>query len=84
MRTRRSPNHWALHYRDFFLLGASSSVWDRRLIRRPAKDEGFVMAPDWSQCVAVGSVPGTVSGAWVFRGTRMPVATVFEKHRGRG
>ncbi len=34
--------------------------------------------PDWSQCSAVESVPGKVSGAWVFRGTRMPVATVFE------
>jgi uncharacterized protein (DUF433 family) len=33
---------------------------------------------DWSQCPAVESVPGKVSGAWVFRGTRMPVATVFE------
>jgi uncharacterized protein (DUF433 family) len=33
---------------------------------------------DWSQCPAVGSVPGKVSGAWVFRGTRMPVVTVFE------
>lgn len=33
---------------------------------------------DWSQCEAVESVPGKVSGAWVFRGTRMPVATVFE------
>jgi len=27
---------------------------------------------------AVESVPGKLSGAWVFRGTRMPVATVFE------
>ena len=37
------------------------------------------MAPlDWSQCPAVESVPGRVSGAWVFRDTRMPVATVFE------
>jgi uncharacterized protein (DUF433 family) len=36
------------------------------------------MAIDWSQCPAVESVPGKVSGAWVFRGTRMPVATVFE------
>jgi len=26
----------------------------------------------------VENVPGRVSGAWVFRGTRMPVATVFE------
>jgi uncharacterized protein (DUF433 family) len=32
----------------------------------------------WSQCSAVESVPGKVSGAWVFRGTRMPVTTVFE------
>ncbi len=36
------------------------------------------MALDWSQCTAVESVPGKVSGAWVFRGTRLPVATVFE------
>jgi uncharacterized protein (DUF433 family) len=33
---------------------------------------------DWSQCQAVESIPGKVSGAWVFRGTRMPVKTVFE------
>ncbi len=36
------------------------------------------MALDWSQCLAVESVPGKVSGAWVFRGTRIPVAAVFE------
>ena len=35
------------------------------------------MALDWSQCPAVESIPGKVSGAWVFRNTRMPVATVF-------
>jgi uncharacterized protein (DUF433 family) len=33
---------------------------------------------DWSQCPAVESVPGKVSGAWVFKDTRMPVATVFK------
>ena len=33
---------------------------------------------DWSQCPAVESVPGRVSGAWVFRDTRLPVATVIE------
>ena len=33
---------------------------------------------DWSQCTAVESVPGKRSGAWVFRGTRTPVSTVFE------
>jgi uncharacterized protein (DUF433 family) len=33
---------------------------------------------DWSQCPAVESIPGKVSGAWVFKDTRMPVETVFE------
>ena len=33
---------------------------------------------DWSQCLAVESIPGKVSGAWVFKGTRTPVAIVFE------
>jgi len=36
------------------------------------------MTLDWSKCAAVESVPGRVSGAWVFRGTRIPVAAVFE------
>lgn len=35
-------------------------------------------ALEWSQCPAVESSPEKVSGAWVFRGTRMPVASVFE------
>jgi uncharacterized protein (DUF433 family) len=33
---------------------------------------------DWSRCPIVESIPGKVSGAWVFRGTRLPVATVIE------
>lgn len=33
---------------------------------------------DWSQCPAVERIPGKVSGAWVLRNTRMPVATIFE------
>ena len=32
----------------------------------------------WSQCPAVESVPGKVSGAWVFKDTRMPVSIVFK------
>jgi uncharacterized protein (DUF433 family) len=35
-------------------------------------------ALDWSECSAVESVPGKVSGAWVFTVTRTPVAVVFE------
>jgi uncharacterized protein (DUF433 family) len=33
---------------------------------------------DWSQCPALESIPGKVSGAWVFKGTRTPAAVVFE------
>jgi uncharacterized protein (DUF433 family) len=33
---------------------------------------------DWSQCAAVESIPGKVSGAWVFRGTRLPASIVIE------
>jgi uncharacterized protein (DUF433 family) len=37
-----------------------------------------VAALDWSQCPAVESIPGKVSGAWVLKGTRMPVSVIFE------
>jgi uncharacterized protein (DUF433 family) len=33
---------------------------------------------DWSQCLAVERHPDRVSGAWVFRGTRVPVRALFE------
>ncbi len=33
---------------------------------------------DWSQCSSVEQVSGRVSGAWVFKGTRLPVRMLFE------
>jgi len=33
---------------------------------------------DWNQCSAVERVSGKVSGAWLFRGTRVPVSALFE------
>ncbi len=33
---------------------------------------------DWSGCSAVECDPQKVSGAWVFRGTRVPVRALFE------
>lgn len=33
---------------------------------------------DWSSCETVESEPQRVSGAWVFRGTRVPIAALFE------
>lgn len=36
------------------------------------------MLLDWANCDSVESLPGKLSGAWVFRGTRIPVAALFE------
>ena len=33
---------------------------------------------NWSTCPAVERDPLKVSGAWLFRGTRVPVAALFE------
>jgi len=48
--------------------------------RQPSLGVGAGMKAviDWSSCVAVESDPSRVSGAWVFRGTRVPVAALFE------
>ena len=32
---------------------------------------------DWSKCAAVESVPGRLSGTWVFTRTRVPVSALF-------
>ena len=37
---------------------------------------------DWNQCPAVERVPGRVSGAWVFKDTRVPVRALFENLEG--
>lgn len=36
---------------------------------------------DWSTCSAVERQADKVSGAWVFRGTRVPVRALFENLR---
>ena len=33
---------------------------------------------DWSSCPAVERDPERVSGAWLFRGTRVPVTALFQ------
>jgi uncharacterized protein (DUF433 family) len=37
---------------------------------------------DWSKCPVVERVPGKVSGAWLFKGTRVPVTALFENLEG--
>jgi len=33
---------------------------------------------NWHDCTAVEQISGRLSGAWVFRGTRVPVTALFE------
>jgi uncharacterized protein (DUF433 family) len=37
---------------------------------------------DWTTCPAVERHPEKVSGAWIFRGTRVPVAALFSNLEG--
>jgi uncharacterized protein (DUF433 family) len=37
---------------------------------------------DWTTCPVVERRPGLVSGAWVFRGTRVPVSALFANLEG--
>jgi len=38
-------------------------------------------AESWGSCGAVERDPDKVSGAWLFRGTRVPLAALFENLR---
>jgi uncharacterized protein (DUF433 family) len=55
--------------------GLMLEAWLRKLAE--GETSGFA-GLDWSRCEAVESIPGKVSGAWVFKDTRMPVSAVFE------
>ena len=37
---------------------------------------------NWETCAAVERRPDKLSGAWVFRGTRVPVSALFENLKG--
>ena len=58
--------------------GLTLESWFPKLAAAPDNAENPTGAIDWSQCPVVESVPGKVSGAWVLKGTRMPVSAIFE------
>jgi uncharacterized protein (DUF433 family) len=51
-------------------------LWGRVILEE--EDQLMAAVLDWSQCPAVESIPGKVSGAWTFRNSRTPVKLVFE------
>jgi uncharacterized protein (DUF433 family) len=58
--------------------GLTLESWFQKLAEAPENAENPTGAIDWSQCPVVESIPGKVSGAWVLKGTRMPVSAIFE------
>lgn len=51
---------------------------DELAVKRRATRWYYWRMIDWSSCPEVERDPERVSGAWVFRGTRIPVAALFE------
>lgn len=47
-------------------------------LRVAGGEDKMTMMFDWSNCSEVSASPDTVSGAFVFRGTRVPVKALFE------
>lgn len=43
-----------------------------------ASEQYALAVLDWGQCPAVERTVGKVGGAWVFKGTRVPVRALFE------
>lgn len=59
----------------------AASVKSRTARHRPREPQRGLYAAqmiDWSTCEAVERQPERYSGAWVFRGTRVPVSSLFE------
>jgi uncharacterized protein (DUF433 family) len=50
-------------------------------LRRLPIGDRFPTMLDWSRCDAVERTPDRVSGAWIFKGTRVPVKALFENLR---
>ena len=46
-----------------------------------ASKNPYIIKIEWHLCTSVESDPGLHSGAWVFRGTRVPIFALFENLR---
>jgi uncharacterized protein (DUF433 family) len=67
----RSPDHVAGSFAEA-VQSLKSSLPD---------STGSILMDHWQTCEAVERDPEKMSGAWVFRGTRVPVAALFENLR---
>jgi uncharacterized protein (DUF433 family) len=57
-------------------VGGPAAPPARAITEHPGATIRFMI--DWATCTAVERDPARVSGAWVFRGTRVPIAALFE------
>ena len=61
-------------------------AWRPAVVARLGRMSGITKRPqcyhpqmiDWSSCPAAERDPARMSGAWVFKGTRVPIAALFE------
>jgi uncharacterized protein (DUF433 family) len=71
--------------RDFYLEGERLSMrvfvatrFRPNLALNELRSISFLRMLDWAQCEVVEHADDKVSGAWVFKGTRVPVRSLFE------
>lgn len=79
-----------IHKRDSYVRRIKSSHSDNSatsVLKRPAPESKLARGEelgicelmlDWKDCLEVERSPDKVSGAWVFRGTRVPVRALFD------
>lgn len=59
--------------------GLTLEAWFQKIaVDAPTPAGNAAGTIDWPQCPVVESVPGKMSGAWLLKGTRMPVSAIFE------
>ena len=68
----------SLRYGSPSLGSLRSAVREKTELRRTGGGDNVATMFDWSDCSEVTASPETVSGAFVFRGTRVPVRALFE------
>ena len=60
------------------IISGQKKTGTRALLRRAADPLYCYLMMEWSTCAEVEQNARKVSGAWIFRGTRVPVTALFE------
>lgn len=80
------PENLPIILKECELLSWPDNRFEMKIGRQPLRLHDFqefrsmypYPMPDWFDCPEIERSPETMSGAWVFKGTRVPVTALFE------